>query len=60
MPVRWAAASVPGVELAASIAILAVTLWLIVWIAARIYRVGILMHGKRPTPREVFRWVRAG
>ena len=60
MPVRWAAASVPGVELAASIAILALTLWLVVWIAARIYRVGILMHGKRPTPRELLRWVRAG
>ena len=30
-----------------------------VWIAARIYRVGLLMYGKRPTLREIFRWVRA-
>jgi len=29
------------------------------WIAARIYRVGILMYGKRPTLPELIRWVRA-
>ena len=59
MPVRWAAATVPAAELIASVVILAFTLWFVIWIAARIYRVGILMHGKRPTPRELIRWVRA-
>jgi ABC-2 type transport system permease protein len=59
MPVRWAAAPVPASELFASMAILVLTLLLVVWIAARIYRVGILMYGKRPTPRELFRWIRA-
>jgi len=59
MPVRWAAATVPASEMVASVAILAFTLWLVIWVAARIYRVGILMHGKRPTPRELIRWVRA-
>jgi ABC-2 type transport system permease protein len=59
MPVRWAAASVPVSEMIASVAILVFTLWLVIWIAARIYRVGILMYGKRPTPRELIRWVRA-
>jgi ABC-2 type transport system permease protein len=29
-----------------------------VWMGARIYRVGILMHGKRPTFPEMVRWVR--
>ena len=29
-----------------------------VWVAARIYRVGLLMYGKRPTVRELARWVR--
>jgi ABC-2 type transport system permease protein len=28
------------------------------WLAARIYRVGMLMYGKRPTLRELARWVR--
>jgi ABC-2 type transport system permease protein len=28
------------------------------WIAARIYRVGILMYGKRPNLPELLRWLR--
>ncbi len=31
----------------------------VTWIAARIYRVGILMTGKRPNLKELVRWVRA-
>lgn len=58
MPVRWAAASIPMTELAASLALLGATLVGVTWVAARIYRVGILMYGKRPTPRELWRWVR--
>ena len=58
MPVRWAAAPVPFGELAASLAILAVTVVAVTWVASRIYRVGILMYGKRPTVRELLRWVR--
>jgi ABC-2 type transport system permease protein len=30
----------------------------VVWICARIYRVGVLMYGKRPTLPEIIRWVR--
>jgi ABC-2 type transport system permease protein len=30
----------------------------ILWIAGRIYRVGILMYGKKPTLQEIWRWVR--
>jgi len=45
-------------ELAASLAMLAVGIVGITWIAARIYRVGILMTGKRPTMKELVRWVR--
>jgi ABC-2 type transport system permease protein len=59
MPVRWAAVRVPAPELAASLALLALTLVLVVWVAARIYRVGILMHGKRPGPADLLRWIRA-
>ncbi len=31
-----------------------------IWACGRIYRVGILLHGKKPTPRELWRWVRDG
>ena len=29
-----------------------------VWLAAKIYRVGIFMHGKKPTLRELYKWCR--
>jgi ABC-2 type transport system permease protein len=29
-----------------------------IWLAARVYRVGILMYGKKPKLREIWRWVR--
>jgi ABC-2 type transport system permease protein len=34
------------------------TLFACAWVAGRIYRVGILMQGKRPTLPEIVRWVR--
>jgi ABC-2 type transport system permease protein len=58
MPVRWAAGEVPITQLAASIVLLLGTLFAITWVASRIYRVGILMYGKRPGLRELARWVR--
>jgi ABC-2 type transport system permease protein len=33
-------------------------LWGMIWLAARIYRTGILMYGKKPTIQEIWRWVR--
>ena len=30
-----------------------------VWLASRIYRVGVLMYGKRPTLPEIVRWARS-
>jgi hypothetical protein len=49
---------IPGWEIALSIALLAVTIALMIWFAAKIYRVGIFMYGKKPTLREMFRWIR--
>jgi ABC-2 type transport system permease protein len=57
-PVRYAASPIPPLELALSLAILVATVILVTWAAARIYRVGILMTGKRPTLKELVRWVR--
>jgi ABC-2 type transport system permease protein len=44
---------------ALSIALLLATNFAVLWLSARIYRVGILMYGKRPTLPELVRWVRA-
>lgn len=60
MPVRWAAGTLPASEIALSLGILAVSIVGVTWIAARIYRVGMLMTGKRPSVTELVRWVRAG
>ncbi|MBM3907199.1 MAG: ABC transporter permease [Gemmatimonadetes bacterium] len=58
MPIRMSSISVPWYELTATIAGVAVTMALCVWLSARIYRVGLLMYGKRPSMRELARWVR--
>jgi ABC-2 type transport system permease protein len=57
-PVRWTSGGMSMGELIASLAILAVSIVAITWVASRIYRIGILMTGKRPTMKELVRWVR--
>jgi len=59
-PVRYSFSPLPWAELAASVAAMAVGVLAVVWLASRIYRVGILSYGKKATLREVARWVRAG
>ncbi|MBD0779101.1 ABC transporter permease [Maribacter sp. ANRC-HE7] len=49
---------VPIWELVVSILLLIVTFLGIVWFAAKIYRVGILMYGKKPTYKELFKWIK--
>ncbi len=58
MPIRYAASDVPLPEIFESVALLAATVLAVVWIAARIYRIGILMYGKRPGLRELAHWVK--
>lgn len=45
-------------EVAISAVLMAATVVAVAWVAGRIYKVGILMAGKRPTLPELFRWVR--
>jgi ABC-2 type transport system permease protein len=45
-------------QITLSIALLALGIVGVVWVSARVYRVGILMYGKRPTFPELVRWVR--
>ena len=59
MPVRWATGNVGTSELAVSLALLVGGIVGVTWVAARIYRVGILMTGKRPSLKELGRWIRA-
>jgi len=47
----------PTWQILLSIAILVAGILFLVWFAARVYRVGILMYGKRPTFPEIVRWV---
>lgn len=49
---------VPMWQIILSLVILFATFLGVVWFAAKIYRVGILMYGKKPTYRELFRWLR--
>lgn len=41
-----------------SIAILVITIFGFVWLAAKIYRVGILMYGKKPSYKELWKWIK--
>lgn len=49
---------VPFYEIALSIALLFATFIAIVWVASKIYRVGILMYGKKPTWKELVKWLK--
>ena len=60
MPLRLSLVPVPAWEIALSLGLNAVACIAVMWVAARVYRVGILMYGKRATVGEVFRWVRQG
>ena len=45
-------------ELAISMVLLLITFVFMVWLAAKIYRVGILMYGKKPTYKDLYKWLK--
>jgi ABC-2 type transport system permease protein len=57
MPMRCFLTAVPAWQLAASIALLLASIVGTTWVASRIYRVGILMYGKKPSAAELWRWI---
>ena len=59
VPVRYSLAPFPITELLLSMALTFAGMLGVVWVAGRIYRVGILMYGKRPKVSELWRWIRA-
>ncbi len=56
MPARIAF-GVPTWELILSMTLMVLGAFFIVWVAARIYRIGILMYGKKVTLREIGKWL---
>jgi ABC-2 type transport system permease protein len=58
MPVRVAMTPVPMGEFALSVGLLILTVAVTVWLAAKIYSIGILSTGKKPSMAEVWRWIR--
>ncbi len=48
---------IPGWEIALSLVLLIASFVGMVWLAGKIYRVGIFMYGKKPTFKEIIRWV---
>jgi ABC-2 type transport system permease protein len=50
MPQPW--------EIALSVVLMIATIYAVLWVASRIYRVGILMYGKKPNLPEILRWLK--
>lgn len=59
MIVRAGLGDTPVWEIAASLVILAVSILFFGWLAAKIYRTGVLLYGKRPTMKELRKAMRA-
>lgn len=57
MCLRMSAMVVPWWQLALSVVLMVAATYGVLWVASRIYRVGILMYGKRPTLPEMIRWL---
>ncbi len=58
MYMRISVSPVPWYEISGSIVILLATIYAILSVTSRIYRVGILMYGKKPNLPEILRWVK--
>jgi ABC-2 type transport system permease protein len=59
MPLRMVLTTVSWTEVALTVLGLLFACGEAVWLAARVYRVGLLMYGKRPSFSEVARWIRS-
>lgn len=51
-------AGIPTWEIVVSFVVLIASTYAMIWLAAKIYRVGIFMYGKKPNVRDLIRWIR--
>ncbi|MDQ6611148.1 MAG: ABC transporter permease [Gemmatimonadota bacterium] len=58
MPLRMTVAPVPPLDIVLALLSVAIGAVFTTWLASRIYRVGLLMYGKKPGFREIMRWVK--
>lgn len=58
MNFRTALTSVPAWEIILSVVLMSITIAVVIWFSSRIYRVGILMYGKKPNLPEIMRWLK--
>ena len=58
MFLRMASQIPPWWQFAISIGLMALSIWGVLWMSSKLYRVGILMYGKRATLPELLRWLR--
>jgi len=55
---RMGLIAVPAWQMGLSVLLLVASIWAVLWFASRLYRIGILMYGKRATLPELLRWLR--
>jgi ABC-2 type transport system permease protein len=58
MPMRMGLTPVSPVAIAGSVVVAIIGCVVAIWLSARIYRVGMLMYGKKPSLAEVAKWIR--
>ena len=58
MTVRIAATDVPAWQILLSIVLTTGTFFSAIWVASRVYRIGILSYGQPPTFKKIFKWIR--
>lgn len=59
MLIRLPVLTPPLWEIIATLGVLLLSILMMIWIAAKIFRIGILLTGKRPNLDEIFRWIRS-
>jgi ABC-2 type transport system permease protein len=58
MFLRMSSQMPPAWQIVLSMVLMVAFIWAAIWFASRVYRVGILMYGKRATLPEILRWMR--